>query len=244
MFANLAYECNEELSLKCDEVLHNEDPTTIHAVAKREDHERWSAAMHDELNSLHENQTWNLTELPPGRKTVKTKWVFKTKRNNDGEVVRYKARLVAKGYTQRPGIDYGETYAPVVRYTSVRFLIALAVQRGLKIHQMDAITAFLQGDLDEEIYLEQPDGFKDKTGRVCKLNRAIYGLKQAGRQWSSKLNEKLEGFGLIKCVQDPCIFYSRDSELIVAIYVDDLLIFYKHEADLTKIKNNCVMCSR
>lgn len=154
--------------------------------------------MDDEMRSLHENNTWNLTELPPGRRTVKTKWIFKTKRDNNGKIVRHKARLVAKGYTQRQGVDYNETYAPVVRYTSVRFLIALSVQRGLKIHQMDAITAFLQGDLSEEIYLEQPEGFEDNTGRVCKLNRAIYGLKQAGRQWSNKLNEKLQSFGLEK----------------------------------------------
>lgn len=236
MFANLAYEENIELALKCDEALHTEDPTTIREIAKRSDHKNWETAMEEEMKSLRENNTWTMTELPPGRKTIKSKWVFKTKRNDIGEIVRYKARLVAKGYTQRAGIDYTETYAPVVRYTSIRFLTALAVQRGLKIHQMDAITAFLQGDLSEEIYLEQPDGFNDNTGRTCKLNRAIYGLKQAGRQWSSKLNEKLKSFGLKKCIQDPCIFYSENWDLIIAIYVDDFLIFYKKEADLIKLK--------
>lgn len=189
------------------------------------------------MKSLHENNTWTMTELPPGRKTVKTKWIFRTKRDNNGQIVRHKARLVAKGYTQRQGVDYNETFAPVVRYTSVRFLVALAVQRGLKIHQMDAITAFLQGDLSEEIYLEQPDGFDDNSGRVCKLNRAIYGLKQAGRQWSNKLNEKLQSFGLEKCVQDPCISYSKTTNLIVAIYVDDFLIFYKFDNELMELKN-------
>lgn len=129
----------------------------------------------------------------------------------------------------------------MVRYASIRTLVAIAIQRKLKIHQMDAVTAFLQGDIDEAIYLEQPEGFSDGTNRVCKLNRAIYGLKQAGRQWNKKLDDALLSFKLRKCQMDPCIYCSQDLRLIIAIYVDDFLIFYSDEEDLLKIKN--LLCS-
>lgn len=241
MLANSITDNNTELALKCDEELHGGDPQTIREIMKRHDKEEWEEAMQEEINSLKENNTWSLTKLPDGRKTVKTKWVFKTKRDNNGKIVRYKARLVAKGYTQRRGIDYVETYAPVVRYTSIRFLIALAAQQNMKIHQMDAVTAFLQGNLDEEIYLEQPENFNDNSGRVCKLNRAIYGLKQAGRQWCDKLCRKLKAFGLNKCIQDPCVFYTKTMTLIVAIYVDDFLIFYQDENELKALQQQ--LCS-
>lgn len=170
-------------------------------------------------------------------KAKKTKWVFKTKRNNENQIVRYKARLVAKGYTQRACIDYNETYAPVVRYSSIRFLIALAINKGVQIHQMDAVCAFLQGDLSETIYLEQPEDFDVKSGRVCKQNRAIYGLKQSSRQWNLKLNSKLKKFNLAKSMMDPCIYYNVNCTLIVAIYVDEFLIFYKQQNDLDELRN-------
>lgn len=229
--AKLAYEC-AELALKCDNKLHNEDPTSVREIEKRGDAEHWKRAMKEEIDSLIENETWTLMKLPPNRKAIKSKWVFKTKRDASGNTVRHKARLVAKGYSQRPGIDYDETYAPVVRYTSIRLLIALAMKFKLKIHQMDAVTAFLQGDLSEDIYLEQPEGFNDGSDNVCRLNRAIYGLKQAGRQWNEKLTKKLLQFGLKKCRMDPCIFYTDELKLLVAIYVDDFLIFFREDEDL------------
>lgn len=191
--------------------------------------------MKEEMSSLHENQTWVLTALPAGKKTIKTRWVYKTKRDHNGEIVKFKARLVAKGFTQRYGVDYEETFAPV-RYGSVRYLIALAAQTNLKIHQMDVVTAFLQGDLDEEIYMEQPLGFDDGTGRHCLLKRSIYGLKQAGRQWNLKLDSTLKDLGYKNCKTDPCIYMSGNLELIMAIYVDDFLIFYKDEKKLSELK--------
>lgn len=157
------------MSFKCDEPLHHEDPTSIRELNKREDRTKWEIAMNDEIRSLLENNTWTLTKLPPGRKTVKTKWIFKTKRDNNGKIVRHKARLVAKGYTQRQGVDYNETYAPVVRYTSVRFLVALAVQRGLKIHQMDAITAFLQGTSVKKFTWSSPRDLMTTLGMYASL---------------------------------------------------------------------------
>lgn len=237
-YANLAVVCDADLALRCNEESHADDPININDLNNREDSEKWICAMKDEIKSLEENKTWNLVELPKEKKVIKTKWIFKTKRNVDGDITRFKARLVARGYTQRYGVDYEETYAPVVRYTTVRVLMALAVRKKLQIYQMDAVTAFLQGDIDEEIYIEQPEGFRDNTNRVCKLNKALYGLKQAGRQWNIKLDRTLKGYGLKSCYMDPCLYYDENMDLIIAIYVDDLLIFYRDEKILLKIKTS------
>lgn len=212
------------------------EPGTVDEAICSPDAENWKLAMEEEMSSLAANKTWTIVDLPENRKAIKAKWVFKTKTDDSGTIVRYKARLVAKGCSQKHGIDYGETFSPVVRYTSIRFLIALAVEHGLKIHQMDAITAFLQGDLDETIYMEQPEKYSDGTKRVCKLNRAIYGLKQAGRQWNIKLDAALRTFGLNKSRLDPCIYYTGDLNLFVAIYVDDFLLFYETEKRLEELK--------
>lgn len=162
------------------------------------DAQQWVNAMRDELDAFAKNSTWTLVDLPPNRKPVKTKLVFKRKRAEDGTVLRHKARLVAKGCSQRSGIDYGETFTPVVRYSSIRLLIALAVKRGMNIDQMDAVTAYLQGTLDEDIYTMQPEGFDDGSGKVCKLHRAMYGLEQSGRQWNICLDTALLSFQLLK----------------------------------------------
>lgn len=190
------------------------------------------------MRSLTENNTWNLVELPEGRKAIKTKWIFKTKRDEKGNILRYKARYVAKGCAQKFGQDYVETFAPVVRYSTIRLLMALALKRGLKVDQMDAITAFLQGDLSEVIYVEQPEYFTDGTNKVGKLNRAMYGLKQAGREWNRTLVNALKSFDLIQSKVDPCVFYNHKLDLIVAIYVDDILIFWRDAAALAKIKQS------
>ena len=131
--------------------------------------------MQEEFDALMDNETWSLFELPAGRKAIKCKWVFETKHDSDGRLVRHKARLVIKGYSQRKGVDYEETYAPVVRYSSFRYLFALAVKHNLNVDQMDAITAFLQGELEEDIYMEQPPCFIDlkEKSKVCKLNKAL-----------------------------------------------------------------------
>lgn len=212
------------------------DPMTVAEAKGGPNANEWKLAMDDEIKSHAENNTWSLTKLPNNRKPIKAKWVFKTKSDDKGNIVRYKARLVAKGCSQIFGIDYMETFSPVVRYNSIRYLLALAVQRNLIIHQMDAVTAFLQGDLEEEIYMEQPEDYQDGTNRVCKLNRSIYGLKQAGRQWNLKLDVALRKFGLQKSKMDPCIYYTGDLCILIAIYVDDFLLFCKSESKLAEIK--------
>lgn len=193
------------------------DPVCVREAESRHDCNEWKAAMKDELDSLAENATWDLVDIPSTRKAIKSRWVFKTKHDDAGKIIRYKARLVAKGCSQKCGIDYNETYSPVVRYVSIRYLIALSVKLNLKIDQMDAVTAFLQGDLTEEIYMEQPEGFGDGSGKVCRLKKAIYGLKQSGREWNKKLESTLKSFGLRKSRVDPCVYFTENIDLILAI---------------------------
>lgn len=152
-------------------------PNTYEEAMTSMNADKWKAAMNDEYQSLIENETWILEHLPQGRELVKCKWVYAIKENANGDVIRYKARLVAKGFSQIPGIDYQETFAPVVRYTSIRILLAIAASRNLQISQLDAVTAFLNGNLYEEIYMEQPKHYRDGTNRCCKLKKALYGLK-------------------------------------------------------------------
>ena len=187
----------------------------------------WQKAMSDEIDSLNENRTWCLVDLPKGKKAIKCKWVFKRKTDAVGNVIRYKARLVGKGCSQTAGIDYNEIYSPVVRYASIRFLISIAAEYDLEIYQMDAVTAFLQGELNEEVFMEQPEYFNDGTGRVCALKKSIYGLKQASRVWNIKLSNVLITAGYVRSKLDPCIFFKLiDSrKIFIAIYVDDVLYF-------------------
>jgi hypothetical protein len=139
----------------------------------------WKEAVNSEIESILQNHTWELVDLPPGCKPLGYKWIFKRKMKADGSIDKYKARFVVKGYKQKEGVDYFDTYSPVTRITSIRMLIAIAVLYNLEIHQMDIKTAFLNGELDEEIYMEQPEGFivPGKEKKVCRLVKSLYGLK-------------------------------------------------------------------
>ena len=190
------------------------EPQSITEALESEMSEQWEEAANLEYQSLMENKTWELVKLPTGRKPVGYKWVFKKKRGSDGKVDRYKARLVAKGFTQKYGVDYDQTFSPVVRYSSIRALLAFAIQNGLLIHQMDVVTAFLNGRLDEEIYMEQPPGYikKGEEQLVCKLNRSLYGLKQSSRCWNSVLKEFMESTDFQQSAADH-VFLLRVLEL-------------------------------
>ena len=216
------------------------DPLTVQEALNRSDAKFWKAAMKEEYDSLIENQTWVLTDIPPKKRPIDCKWVFKTKKDATGKISRFKARLVIKGCAQKHGIDYEETYSPVVRYTSIRFLLAIAAKYNLDIDQMDAVCAFLQGELSEEIFMLQPEGFCDNSSKVCKLKKSLYGLKQASRIWNNKLDAALLKFGLSKSKVDPCVYYkiSGDKMLYVAVYVDDLLILSNDEKQKLELKNN------
>ena len=154
---------------------------TVEAALSTPEKAKWLKAMQREIKSLEDNDVWELVELPSGRKPVGSKWVFKVKTDEGGKVERYKARLVAQGFTQKYGTDYDETFCPVVRLESIHTLIALSVQYGLELHQVDVTTALLNGELEEEVYMSQPEGFvaEGREHLVCRLKKSLYGLKQS-----------------------------------------------------------------
>ncbi|KAI3655909.1 hypothetical protein MP638_003672, partial [Amoeboaphelidium occidentale] len=196
----------------------------IQSLQKKE----WISAIDAELNSLDENQTWDIVDLPSNRTSIKSKWVFKVKRDSSGEIARFKARLVAKGYSQREGIDFHETFSPVVKFSSLRLLLALAAQNDYEVEQVDFTTAFLNGTLDEEIYLEIPEGYRvaNPKGKALRLRKSLYGLKQAPRQWNLALDKTLQSFGFRRLVTDEAIYHKvkDDSITIITVYVDDMLL--------------------
>ncbi len=170
--------------------------------------------------------TWQEVDRPKDKPVVKNKWVFKIKYNSIGLIDKYKARLVAKGFTQTKGIDYEETFAPVVRRENLRYLISYATKNKLEMHHMDVETAFLNGELEEEIYMEMPEGF-EKREKVCKLEKSLYGLKQSSRVWHKKISSFLVEEGYLQSEADPCVFikHHQDCISIIALYVDDCMIF-------------------
>lgn len=215
------------------------DKFTYEQVVNGPDSEKWMKAIQAEYQSLMDNKTWELVDLPPGRKPIKTKWVFKIKENADGTIERYKARLVAKGFTQKHGIDYSEVFAPVMRHDSFRIFLAICTKFGLKIRQIDAVTAYLNGEITEEIYMEQPKGFvaTGKEKKVCKLMKGLYGLKQSANVWNKKSSKTLISLGFKQSLVDPCIYYrfSGNSIQLIAQYVDDFLIAAKDWDTIDKI---------
>lgn len=174
------------------------------------------------------NNTWELVDLPRGCKTIGCRWIFKKKLKPDGSIDKFKARLVAKGYKQKEGVDFFDTYSPVTRITSIRMLVAIASLYNLIIHQMDVKTAFLYGDLEEEIYMDQPEGFvvEGLDDKVCRLKKSLYGLKQAPKQWHEKFDTALTSNGYVINEADKCIYskFVGDSGVIICLYVDDMLI--------------------
>ena len=215
-------------------------PTSVKQAFASEDAEEWRHAMRTEMESLHKNKTWTLVDKPKDRKIVKNKWVFKVKRDANGEIQRYKARLVAKGFSQVAGVDYSETFAPVIRHSSLRVLFALAVQNDLRMEHLDVETAFLQGDLEEDIFMYQPEGFVQKgtETKVCKLNKALYGLKQASRAWNLKVCEVLGNLGFERSQHDPCVFIrtTKKTFLVIVLYVDDFFLFHNSSSEAESVK--------
>lgn len=202
-------------------------PETYTEAMRSPETEDWQYAMDAEYDSLLENETWILKEPPVGRKIIKCKWVYNKKRGTEGNIVKYKARVVAKGYSQEDGIYYNEAFAPVARYSSIRLLLGIATQYNLNIRQMDAVTAFLNGKLEEEIWMDQIEGYEDGTSRKYKLVKSLYGLMQASRIWNLTINKVLLGLDLNRSIMDQCIYYknTKNEMVIVALYVDDVLIF-------------------
>ena len=184
--------------------------------------------MNDEFDALLRNGTWTLVPPSPTMNIVGCKWVFRIKTNADGTINRYKARLVAKGFHQKPGVDFGETYSPMVKPTTIRTVLSIAISFGWTIHQLDVQNAFLHGSLSEDVYMAQPLGFIHPTypHHVCKLQKTLYGLKQAPRAWFSRLNNKLLKMGFMGSKSNSSLFIYKSANLIlyVLVYVDNIIV--------------------
>ena len=203
------------------------EPNTYKQAMKSPDAALWQEAAQEEINSLISNGTWDIVPLPKDRKAIGSRWVFKVKRNADGTIERYKARVVAKGFSQRPGVDYSEVFAPTFRMASIRTIIALAAKHDYHLHSIDISSAFLNGDLEEEIYMEQPAGFVQfGPDYVCKLKKSLYGLKQSARQWNKKLHSTLINLGFKRLESDRSIYvYVKDGVLLVIpVFIDDITL--------------------
>lgn len=196
--------------------------------------------METEIESIEKNNTWKLVELPAGQKSVGLKWVYKLKRDANGKIIKHKARLVAKGYVQKQGMDFEEVFAPVTRIETVRLLLALAAKNGWQVHHLDVKSAFLNGELEETVYVKQPEGFvkHGKENLVYKLVKALYGLRQALRAWYARLSKYLQSLGFSKCPYEHAVYTKKEAEeaLIIGVYVDDLLITGTSLAVIEKFK--------
>lgn len=199
--------------------------------------ELWLSAIREELKCFSENDAWELVDAPSAGTVVKCKWVLKKKYCN--EQVRYRARLVAKGFTQRPGVDYYETFSPVIRHSTLRYLFALSVQLKMDITHLDVTTAFLNGHLKETIFMQLPECFPNvNCNKVLRLKKAIYGLKQASLAWYDRVNETLCNLGYVKSTVEPCVFLKdcqNNRKVIVGLYVDDFLIFSNVKSETDKL---------
>lgn len=212
------------------------EPTCFSDANKRH---HWRAAMTEELNALIKNGTWSLVPYDPSMNVVGCKWVFRVKRKADGTIDRYKARLVAKGFHQQEGVDYTETFSPVVKAITIRIVLSLAVSNGWEARQLDVSNAFLHGHLKEEVYMNQPPGFLDSSQlhHVCKLHRSLYGLKQAPRAWFQCLSSSLLQLQFVGSKMDSSLFVFNDRTTIiyVLVYVDDIIITGNNSAAIGKV---------
>ncbi|GMF63424.1 unnamed protein product [Phytophthora fragariaefolia] len=222
-------------------------PKTYQEATASADHDGWKKAMKNELSSLVANKTWKLVPSPSHQRPIGCRWVFALKRNEKGQVIRHKAQLVVKGYSQRQGVDYEETYSPVAYLNSIRAMLAKCGADGMEIEQCDVDTAFLYGKLEEEIYMELPEGLREllelaeakgEDDVVCMLLQSLYGLKQASRVWNETIDKHLKSMGFKPADADPCV-YTRgedEKECIVCLYVDDMLIASRQKTVIASVK--------
>ncbi|XP_072060351.1 uncharacterized protein [Arachis hypogaea] len=219
-------------------LITNTDPKTYEEAMM---YPCWQEDIKSELAALDENRTWSLTTLPADKHAIGCKWVFKTKLKADGSVERCKARLVAKGFTQVPGQDYSDTFSPIVKMNTLRILLAIAAAKDWFVHQLDVNTAFLYGDLEEKVYMKPPPGLNVSNPKlICKLEKSLYGLKQASRQWNSKLAHTLIKFGYTQSKHDYILFtkVAGSGFTTVIIYVDDLVLAGNCIKEITALKQH------
>ena len=215
------------------------EPESLVEAMQGDESIKWELAMKDEMASLQKNGTWSLTRLPAGKKALQNRWVYRLKEEPDGSR-RYKARLVVKGFQQKQGIDFTEIFSPVVKMTTIRVILSIVAAENLHLEQLDVKTAFLHGDLEEDIYMVQPEGFNvpGKENLVCKLHKSLYGLKQAPRQWYKKFNEFMSNSGFHRCDADHCCYVKKcaNSYVLLALYVDDMLIAGSSMTEINRLK--------
>ncbi|WJX64387.1 hypothetical protein P8452_49170 [Trifolium repens] len=227
-------------ALNAAEEVQDSEPKNFREALESIDGKDWLKAMNEEMLSLEKNQTWKLVPLPKNKRVVGSKWVFKKKDGIPGvEAPRYKARLVAKGFTQVEGIDYNEIFSPVVKHCSIRVLMAIVNQYDLELEQMDVKTAFLHGELEETIYMQQPEGFVEDKSKVCLLKKSLYGLKQSPRQWYRRFDEFLLKGGFVRSNYDSCVYMMKRNEKVILyllLYVDDILMASSDKHEIQKLK--------
>lgn len=209
----------------CFLTLDMEEPTTLREALSSTHRSNWEEAMQNEMQALEENNTWEVVDRTENMEYVDSKWVFKLKRDSKNKIKQFKARLVARGYQQK-GLDYCDIYSPVVKLSTVRVLIAVCTEKNWPIFQMDVCSAFLHGEIQEDIYLLLPNNFDLPKNKICKLKKALYGLKKAPKYWYDKFHNFVIGQGFTKCESDHCLYYLNKNgyQMYVLIYVDDLLL--------------------
>ncbi|PHT40240.1 Retrovirus-related Pol polyprotein from transposon TNT 1-94 [Capsicum baccatum] len=235
--ANIAYALTV-----AQEMGEDGEPKNYSEAISGDDSAKWTAAMQEEVESLLKNETWDLVMLPEGKRVISCKWIFKRKEGIPGvENARYKARFVVRGFDQQEGIDFNEVFSPVVRHSSIRVLLALVALYDLELEQLDVKTAFLHGNLEEEIYIQQPEGFvvPGKENHVCRLKKSLYGLKQSPRQWYKRFDSFMTGHGYSRSSYDNCVYFQKlsDGSLVyLLLYVDDMLIAARDKTLVDKLK--------
>ena len=215
------------------------EPKTYGQAIESSEQDEWQQAINSELLSIVENEVWHEDDMPQGIKPLTTKWVFKIKRGEHGQIIKFKARLCVRGFEQEHGIDYEEIFSPVMRHNSLRTLLALAAVHDMEVQQMDVTTAFLHGELQENVYIWAPEGTGYPPNTVLKLDKSIYGLKQAPRVFNTALDKHIVEFmGFTQCKTDPCVYVKETTSgpLYLAVYVDDLLIIGKDTAQVNIVK--------
>ena len=223
-----------------EEIEGSAEPSTYSEAIVSSNSNLWVTAMNEEMESLEKNKTWELVKLPKDKRAIRCKWVYKKKEGiSPQDDIKYKARLVAKGYSQIPGIDFNDVFSPVVKLSSIRTLFSIVAREDYELEQLDVKTAFLHGDLEEDIYMEQPEGFvaPGKEQLVCKLKKSLYGLKQSSRQWYKKFDSFMLSQGFKRSNYDSCVYLkSVDGNLIyLLLYVDDMLIAAKNMEDISML---------
>ena len=225
------------------------DPQSYQEAMDHPDVDKWRTAIHKEYGQIHEKQTWDLckrSDIPSNLRPLSGKLVFKTKRDKNGQVLKHKVRWVVRGFEQREGIDFDQVFAGTCTSTTWKLAIALAAKYSYEVHQMDVIAAFLQGDIDSDIYVDMPPKWKEilelqkEVGDVCKLSKALYGLRQSPRLWQKKLQNVLNKLGYQTLPSDQAAFINPKitESLIIVTHVDDFLIVAKSSSLVDKFKKD------